>query len=59
MPRDKPTAYFGFKLRLAYRSTLSLAELGALARAHRQELKMPQAFSTLELHSPEPILADM
>ena len=52
MPCGKPTAYFGFKLRLAYRNTLSPAELGAPARAHRQELKMPQAFSTPELHSP-------
>ena len=50
-------AHFGFKLRLAYRSTLSPAELGAPARAHRQELKMPQAFSTLEVHSPGPMLA--
>ena len=52
MPRGKPAAHFGFNLRLAYRSTLSPAELGAPARAHRQELKMPQAFSTPELHSP-------
>ena len=52
-------AHFGLKLRLAYRSTLSPAELGAPARAHRQELKMPQAFSTPELHSQEPMLADM
>ena len=52
MPRDKPAMHFVFKLRLAYRSTLSPAELGAPARAHRQELKMPQAFSTPELYSP-------
>ena len=58
MPRDKPAAHFVFKLRLAYRSTLSPAELGAPARAHRQELKMSQAFSTPEPHSPEPMLAD-
>ena len=52
-------AHFELKLRLAYRSTLSPAELGAPARAHRQELKMPQAFSTPEVHSPGPMLADM
>ena len=48
---------FGHIQWLAYRSTLSPAELGAPARAHRQELKMPQAFSTPEVHSPGPMLA--